>query len=112
MFPPASNCNSSVSNDRTQILLTWTDNAENEDYYEVQRSVDGAEWAVLETSLAANTTNLTDDSITNGHTYRYRIAPYLTSGPTYAAWCETNTSSLGTGRFSLEGIGVNGLRFD
>ena len=110
-FSPASNCAAQVNPDRTQMLLTWTDNADNENNYEVQRSVDGATWAVLQSSLAAKTTSLADSSIASGHTYRYRIAPYMTSGPTYAQWCETNTLSLGTGRFSLEGIGLNGLRF-
>lgn len=110
-FSPASNCAAQLSADRTQMLLTWTDNADNENYYEVQRSVDGAAWAVLQSSLAANTANLADSSIASGHTYRYRIAPYITSGPTYASWCETNTLSLGTGRFSIQGVGLNGLRF-
>jgi hypothetical protein len=109
---PASSCTFQTNIAHTSLSLTWTDNANNEDYYEVQRSVDGGAWAVFQTALPADSASLIDSSITNGHTYKYRIAPYIASGPFYAQWCTTSVSSVGIGRFSLEGIGVTGLRFD
>ncbi|MBU1033400.1 LamG domain-containing protein [Patescibacteria group bacterium] len=108
---PASSCFIQESISDNQLLIVWTDNAENEDFYEVQRSVDGGAWTALETGLAPNTANLLDNTISNGHTYQYRIAPYFI-GPYYASWCVANTLNLGLGLFNLEGIRAEGLHFD
>jgi len=108
---PASNCYIQENIDKTKLLLIWTDNANNEDFYEVQRSVDGAAWTTLQTGMAANTVNLLDSSISSGHTYQYRVAPYFI-GPYYASWCVASTLNIGIGLFNLEGINVNGLHFN
>ncbi len=108
---PASNCYIQENIDRTQFLLVWTDNASNEDFYEVQRSVDGGVWTTLQTSLAANTVNLLDTSISSGHTYQYRVAPYFI-GPYYASWCVASPLNIGVGLFNLEGVNASGLHFN
>jgi hypothetical protein len=41
------------------VALTWTDNATNEDGYQVRRSFEGDDWEVIAT-LAANTSSYTD----------------------------------------------------
>jgi hypothetical protein len=107
----ASNCHVQVNPNWTQLTLLWTDNATAENYYEVQRSVDGSDWTVLDTAMDANSTSLIDSDISSNHTYQYRVAPYVT-GPTYAAWCTSNLTSFGLGSFKLEGLKASGLHFD
>jgi hypothetical protein len=102
--PPtlASGCVVQEIKDDSYLLVIWTDTADNENGYEVQSSVDGATFSTLQ-DLAADSTSHTDSTVTTGHTYRYRIAPYLT-GPTYGDWCYTDTLSLSTGNFTFENI--------
>ena len=109
---PASSCLIQKSISNSQLSITWTDNATNEDFYEVQRSVDGGAWTVLQTSIAANTVNLVDNTVSSGHSYQYRIAPYFSNGPYYSAWCSTSNLELGVGLFNLEGLNVSGLHFN
>lgn len=108
---PASACylQKSITND--QILISWTDNASNEDYYEVQRSVNGGAWTTLQNGLVPNTNNLLDTGVSPDNTYQYRVAPYFT-GPMYAAWCVASQLNLGIGLFNLEGINASGLHFN
>ncbi len=93
----------------SSLTIIWTDNAINEDYYEVQTSVDGGAFSVLDSSLSANTESDIDNSISTGHTYQYRVAPYFTTGPTYAAWCLTPILDLQVGTFSINGLNLSGL---
>jgi len=96
-----------VANDGS-LTVMWTDNATSETGYEVQRSVDGAAFAVLHTGLAANTQSDADSTVSDGHTYQYRVAPYYT-GAVYDAWCTTETLSLQLGTFSVQGVDLKGL---
>ena len=105
----ASNCRIDETLKDTSLTFNWVDVATDENYYEVQRSVDGGDFAVFATGLAANTQSSTDSTITNGHTYQYKVAPYKTIGPTYSAWCTTTTLSLQTGTFSIKGLNLKGL---
>src|SRR5574341_494854 len=58
---------------RTQIDLTWTDNATDETGYEVERSTDGGTtWSPL-ASLPANSQSHADPGLTCGTTYHYRV---------------------------------------
>jgi len=63
------------------VTITWTDNASDEDNYEVQRNIDSAGWVSLTTSLAANTTSYTDSDISKDGSYQYRVRALKTSGP-------------------------------
>lgn len=105
----ATNCRIEESPNDTSSNLVWTDNATNEEYYEVQRSVDGGAFSVLDTALAANTESNIDSDISDGHTYQYRVAGYFTTGPTYGLWCTTNTLTLELGTFSIKGLDLKGL---
>ena len=105
----ASQCRILESRDDSSLTLVWTDNATNEDYYEVQRSVDGGAFAVLETAIAANTTSNVDTSVSDGHTYQYKVAPYFSTGPAYSSWCTTSTLNLQLGTFSIKGLDLKGL---
>ena len=58
----------------SRIDLRWTDNATNETSYTVERSPDGtANWTVLTTSLAADSTGYSDTGLSPNTTYYYRI---------------------------------------
>jgi hypothetical protein len=58
----------------TSIRLNWTDNANNEVNYKVERSADGgATYATLTAILAANTITYTDSAVPAPATYVYRV---------------------------------------
>ena len=105
----ATSCRIRESLTDSSLTTVWTDNAFDENNYEVQRSVDGGAFSVLATTLAANSVSYQDSTITDGHTYQYRVAPYFTAGPTYATWCTTQTLNLQLGIFSIKGLNLKGL---
>jgi uncharacterized delta-60 repeat protein len=60
----------------SQIDLSWIDNADNEDGYQVDRSTTGgATWATL-TTLAANSNTYSDTTASAGTTYHYRVSGF------------------------------------
>ena len=76
----------------TQVDLTWTDNADNEDGFTLQRrkydSTDGwpAAWATVKW-LGANATSRSDTSLTEDGQYQYRVRAYNAIGP--SNWAPT-----------------------
>ena len=75
-----------------QVSLTWTDNANNETGFVVQRSTDGVTFVQIGTAPARNNTgtvNFTDPTILPGTTYRYRVAAFNTFGQ--SAWSLVRT---------------------
>ncbi len=58
----------------SSIALTWTDNADNEDGFELQRAdaMDGP-WADVSTSIAADATSYSDTGLDEETTYFYRL---------------------------------------
>ncbi len=85
--PPAapSSLQANVIQDALGILLTWQDNADNEDSYVVERSTAGANgpWQVVAT-LAPNSVNHADGGLTDGVTYWYRVAALNSAGASYS----------------------------
>ena len=75
LFPP-SNLTASV-NGISNVLLNWTDNSDNENYFAVQRSSAGGTFNRI-TVLAKNTTTFLDsgNGVVVGSTYLYRIVSY------------------------------------
>ncbi|NNE05765.1 MAG: hypothetical protein HKN15_08595 [Xanthomonadales bacterium] len=58
----------------SQIDLSWTDGSTNEDDFEIQRSLDGADWGTLSALIAAaNATSISNTGLNAGTTYYYRI---------------------------------------
>jgi autotransporter-associated beta strand protein len=76
-----------------QVRLAWTDNANNETGFRIERSPSGtAQWTVVAAGLAANSDNHTDTVPRAGMTYDYRISAYGTAGISgYAAVSATPT---------------------
>jgi FtsP/CotA-like multicopper oxidase with cupredoxin domain len=56
----------------TQVRLNWTDNANNETGFQIERSVNGAAFA-LYTTVGANVVIYTDGGVSLGNTYRYQV---------------------------------------
>ncbi|WP_168204181.1 c-type cytochrome [Aliikangiella coralliicola] len=72
VIPPAPTLLAGVF-ESNSIILTWQDNATNEDSFEIYRRIGDAAWSRL-TSVGANTTTYTDSSITEGTTYSYQVS--------------------------------------
>jgi len=91
----------------SSVVINWTDNADNETGFVLERSIDGTTYQVVSSAIAANATTYTDNNLVPNTTYYYRIkavknaetsayavssiktppiptAPALASGPTPA----------------------------
>jgi serine protease len=74
-----------------QIDLAWTDNANNEHGFEVERSIAGTGTWELRATLGANTHAYSDTSVSSETTYDYRIRAY--NGAGYSSYSNTVTVS-------------------
>ena len=100
-FAPSNLSRNSISG--TSISLKWTDNADNEDKFNIERKLttasfwSGARFIQIAT---ANTTNYTDTSVTTGTAYDYRIQACLSgtgcSGWAYLTGASTSNTSQTT----------------
>jgi autotransporter-associated beta strand protein len=64
-----------------QVRVAWTDNANNETAYRVERSPAGfAQWTLVSGQLPANSTNFTDTGLPSGASYDYRISALNSGG--------------------------------
>jgi hypothetical protein len=92
------------------LNIRWNDNNTTEDGYEIQKKTDGGSYSVL-TTLSAGTTGHSDSSVSSGHTYQYKIIPYIT-GPVYGEACETSTLNLQTGGVKYGGVNMQGVKIN
>jgi uncharacterized repeat protein (TIGR02543 family) len=68
----------------TSISLTWTDNADNETGYKIERRLSTATtWTVVKTTLV-NVTSFTNTGLTTGRSYVYRVRAYRST--TYSGY--------------------------
>jgi hypothetical protein len=78
--PPAAptglTANASACN---QIDLAWTDNADNETGFTIERSTDGSNFSELDT-VGANVTTYSDTTVAGSTTYWYRVKAYNSAG--------------------------------
>ena len=63
----------------SQIDLAWTDNADDEDGFHVERSLDGTSFTEI-ASVGANVTSYSDGSLSPSTTYTYRVRAYNSAG--------------------------------
>lgn len=76
----------------TSLNLSWTDNADNETGYEIDRSPNGTDsWSNI-TTTAVNATSYTDTGLTVDTTYYYRIRGLGTVNSSYATTSGTTTA--------------------
>jgi hypothetical protein len=64
---------------KKKIQITWTDNANNESGFRIERSTNGTTWTQIATT-GANVTAYTNTGLTSGTTYYYRVRAYNASG--------------------------------
>jgi len=95
---PPSNLRGSVPS-RTQVNLLWTDNANNEDGFTLQRADAGVgqggqcgTFVTIQPSLPANTTGFNDTGLEANHWYCYRVRAF--NGGRNSSW--SNTLSIRT----------------
>ena len=87
---PSSLAASAVSS--SQIDLSWVDNASDETNFEVERSLDGVNFALVPPPLDANTTSYSDSGLAASTTYSYRVRATNANG----ASAYSNTASATT----------------
>lgn len=68
-----------LANGMNPVVLTWTDDAENEDGFRIERSTTGTNWQLL-ASVGANVTNYTDTTGVQSQPYYYRVQATNVSG--------------------------------
>ncbi|MEP0841575.1 MAG: right-handed parallel beta-helix repeat-containing protein, partial [Phycisphaerae bacterium] len=62
-----------------RVVLSWTDNADNEDGYEVWRYDGSSKWAAIGT-VAADVAGYVDDAVVAGGSYCYRVRAFNAAG--------------------------------
>ena len=75
----------------TNVALSWTDNANNETGYRVERQTAGGAWAAVAT-LDANRVSFADTTVTAGTTYNYRVVATSAAGDSAASNVVTVTT--------------------
>jgi titin len=79
----------------TQIALSWTDASNNEDGFRVERSVDGVTFSTL-SSVVANVTTFTDNTVQSGIRYSYRVLAFNSAGlSTYSNVASASAAQVG-----------------
>lgn len=101
-------CTLEKSPNNSSINIKWNDTNIFEDGYEIQKKIDSGSYSTL-TTLGAGTTNHTDNSVSSGHSYQYKIIPYIT-GPIYGESCETSILDLQSGGLRYGGINMQGVK--
>ncbi len=116
LLPAPSNLFATAISD-SQIELTWTDNASNEDGFTIQYSTDGGNSFSDLVSLSTNATSYSNTGLSENTSYHYRIFSYNGTGNSaYSNTANATTqtqSSIGTttgGDFSTgSGGGSSGI---
>ncbi len=80
----------------TSIPLTWTDNASNENGFEIARSNDGGTtYITLPTLAAVNATSYNDTSLSSSTIYKYKVRAINTGGDSAYSNVATGTTLSG-----------------
>jgi hypothetical protein len=106
---PVNGCYMEETDDDTAIIVHWNNTNAIEDGYRDQRSVNGGAFSTL-VDKAADTTSHTDSTISQGNTYRYRIAAKL--GAAVGEYCTTTTASVQQGSIEFEGLQLGGIQIN
>ncbi len=93
--PPAAPSNlAATAASQVSINLSWTDNASDEDGFEVQRKTGSGSFATVAT-LGANVTAYSDTGLAPGTTYDYRVR--ATKGSLVSGWSNEDSATTLTG---------------
>lgn len=69
---------------QTLVELNWLDNADNEDGYIIERSLDATNWITLATLASPNVESYVNAGLTPGVKYYYRVSAYNAGGSSEA----------------------------
>ncbi len=107
--PAAPSALAASASSGSQISLTWTDNANDETGFKLERSPNGSTgWAQISTP-AANTTAATDSALAAGTTYYYRLRATNANGDSPYSATTGATTLTGLQSFRLAyGLAANG----
>jgi hypothetical protein len=90
-----------------KISLSWTDNANNESGFQVERSTDSANFAIIGTT-AANATGYSDGMVISGTNYFYRVAAFNAGGNSgYSNAIQTGTAPTGPSQLTANVISTS-----
>jgi len=89
--PSAPSSLTAVAISSDQIDLVWTDNATDENGFDIERSTDGVNFAVI-ASTSANVTVFSDTGLAANTTYSYRVSAFNSNGSSTTS----NTASATT----------------
>jgi len=106
----ASSCYLEESAHDDQITLHWTDGSSSEIGYEIEKQINGGEWQSVDIT-SPNTSSYSDENVSAGNQYRYRIRVKLGDGVD-GQWCGTSVVDLKTGNAQFEGIKMQGVKID
>ena len=76
---PAAPTDLGASAGKKKITLSWTDNANNEDGFKIERSSDGSSFTQIAT-VGANAESYTNTGLASGSTYYYRVRAHNSVG--------------------------------
>ncbi len=99
-----------------RVIVTWTDNSNNETSFRVQRSTDGVNFVEVGSVAAGSPTPTTfiDTSLTASGTYIYRVVAQNVSGPVVSNSAPSNTATAFFGMAAPTGLtatpNLNGTR--
>lgn len=95
----------------TEINLDWSDPASDEDGYEILRSTDGINFAVVAT-LSTSATSLTVTGLASNTTYYFKLRSYNVMGSSHSNVVSVTTSVLPSAPSSLSPTAVTNTRID
>ena len=102
--PPSPPTNiSAILNADQNLEITWVDAPNNEDGYEIERSLDGISFSVLETLNTPDVTSYIDESVSDNNDYYYRLRAFNQFG--YSDYSDTVSVSVPNIPPSLQQIG-------
>lgn len=92
----------------TQIDLSWTDTANNEDGFKVERSTDNTNWTEIAGAVAANSTSYSATGLTASTLYYFRVRAYNAGGNSAYTSSASATTQSGSSTYNVEYLVVAG----
>lgn len=87
-----------------EVSLAWTDNADNETRYDIERAEIGRSWSTVDT-VGANIESYTDTTVASLVTYAYRVAAGNSAGEAASTSIEVTTAEQVTPDIVLQASG-------